>query len=148
MFLQFAPLGKEDWTLNNSRGSVTIPLSGQVVINDVGVIRSMALEGEGVALLPRYLCRRNCETGQLVRVLPDWHAKADESHRLPAPALHATQAACIRRSRLGRTAQLAGDSLRRNSGAKKTSHLEKRVDWRVRMPCRIPHGMDFVADDG
>lgn len=78
--LQFAPLGKEDWTLNNSRGSVTIPLSGQVVINDVGVIRSMALEGEGVALLPRYLCRRDCETGQLVRVLPDWHAKADPIH--------------------------------------------------------------------
>lgn len=78
--LQFTPLGKEIWTLNDRTGSVTIPMSGQVMVNDVRVIRSMALAGEGVALLPAYLCRDECAQGELVRVLPEWHAKADPVH--------------------------------------------------------------------
>lgn len=75
--IQFTPLGKEHWTFSNARGSLTVPMPGRVLINDVGVIRSMVLAGEGVALLPTYLCRLECEGGKLQRVLPDWHAKAD-----------------------------------------------------------------------
>ncbi|HSG22840.1 MAG TPA: LysR family transcriptional regulator [Azonexus sp.] len=78
--LQFTPVGKDAWTLSDSKGSVTIPMSGQVMVNDVRVIRSMALAGEGVALLPVYLCRPECEHGRLVRVLPQWQAKADPLH--------------------------------------------------------------------
>lgn len=78
--LQFTPLGKESWTLSGEGGSVTVPLPGLVMINDVRVIRAMALAGEGVALLPEYLCRAECAAGRLVRLLPDWHAKADPVH--------------------------------------------------------------------
>lgn len=74
--LQFAPLGREHWTLANARGSVTVPLPGRVVANDVGVIRLMAITGEGVALLPTYLCRTESRKGRLVRILPEWQAKA------------------------------------------------------------------------
>ena len=55
----------------------------------------MALAGEGVALLPMYLCRQDCADGRLVRVLPEWHAKADPVHivyprqRFMAPKLRA-----------------------------------------------------------
>lgn len=78
--LQFTPLGKESWTLSDNAGSVTIPMSGQVMVNDVRVVRAMALAGEGVALLPIYLCREECQDGRLKRVLPEWHAKADPLH--------------------------------------------------------------------
>lgn len=78
--LQFTPLGKDAWTLTDGRGSVVVPMSGQVMVNDVRVIRSMALAGEGVALLPTYLCRDECTQGELVRVMPEWHAKADPVH--------------------------------------------------------------------
>ncbi len=78
--LQFTPLGKESWTMSNERTSVTVPMSGQVMVNDVGVIRSMALAGEGIALLPLYLCPQEGDIGQIVRVLPEWHAKADPIH--------------------------------------------------------------------
>lgn len=78
--LQFTPLGKEAWTLSNKRDSVTIPMSGQVMVNDIGVINSMALAGEGIALLPLYLCPREHDNDQLVRVLPEWYAKADPIH--------------------------------------------------------------------
>lgn len=78
--LQFTPLGKEAWTLTATTGSVIVPMSGQVMVNDVRVVRSLVLAGEGVALLPRYLCREECATGQLVQVLPEWRAKADPIH--------------------------------------------------------------------
>ena len=55
-------------------------LPGLVMINDVRVIRAMTLAGEGVALLPAYLCRAECAAGSLQRLLPAWHAKADPVH--------------------------------------------------------------------
>jgi DNA-binding transcriptional LysR family regulator len=78
--LQLTALGKDAWTFTNQHGSITVPMSRQVMINDIGIIRSMALAGEGVALLPTYLCRRDCDEGKLVRVLPEWYAKADPIH--------------------------------------------------------------------
>lgn len=93
--LQFTPLGKESWTLKSKTNIVTIPMAGQVLINDVRILRSMALANEGVALLPVYLCREDCTKGRLVRVLPEWHAKADAVHivyprqRFMAPKLRA-----------------------------------------------------------
>src|SRR5574343_3928 len=78
--LQFTPLGKESWTLSGQAGSVTVPLPGLVMINDVRVVRAMMLAGEGVALLPEYLCRVECAAGSLVRLLPEWHAKAGPVH--------------------------------------------------------------------
>lgn len=78
--LQFTPLGKESWTLSNKRTSVTVPMSGSVMVNDIGVIRSMVLAGGGVTLLPLYLCRQESDESRLVRVLPEWHAKADPIH--------------------------------------------------------------------
>lgn len=93
--LQFTPLGKESWTLTGKTSSVTVPMAAQVLINDVRVIRSMALAGEGVALLPLYVCREDCSDGRLVRILPEWHARTDPVHlvyprqRFMAPKLRA-----------------------------------------------------------
>lgn len=78
--LQFTPLGKESWTLSGESGSLVVPMFSQVMVNDVRVVRSLALANEGVALLPIYLCREECKNGTLVRVLPEWHAKADPIH--------------------------------------------------------------------
>lgn len=75
--LQFTPLGKENWTLHDAASSFTVPMLGQVLANDIGLIATMALAGNGLALLPVYLCRQACAEGRLVRVLPEWHAKAD-----------------------------------------------------------------------
>lgn len=93
--LQFTPLGKDSWTLKGEAGSVTVPMTGQVQVNDIRVIRALALAGEGVALLPLYLCKEDCTEGRLVRVLPQWYAKADPVHivyprqRFMAPKLRA-----------------------------------------------------------
>lgn len=93
--LQFTPLGKDSWTLKGNNDIVTIPMRGQVLINDIRVIRTLALAGEGIALLPVYMCREDCKEDKLIRVLPEWHAKADPVHiayprqRFMAPKLRA-----------------------------------------------------------
>jgi len=93
--LQFPALGKDSWTFKNQKDSVTIQLTGQVSINDVRIIHSMSLAGEGVALLPEYMCREDLSEGRLIRVLPEWLAKEDPVHivyprqRFMAPKLRA-----------------------------------------------------------
>ncbi|HRK84307.1 LysR family transcriptional regulator [Alcaligenes sp. SDU_A2] len=78
--LQFTSMGKESWTLHSEQGSMRIPMSQHVVANDISLIQKLALAGDGVALLPLYLCRTACADNKLVRVLPDWHAKIDPIH--------------------------------------------------------------------
>ncbi|WP_116368230.1 LysR family transcriptional regulator [Parahaliea mediterranea] len=75
--LQFTPMGKGAWTFTNGEASVTVPLSGSVMVNDVGVIHAMLLKGEGVALLPTYLCRGKAASDAIVPVLPEWTASED-----------------------------------------------------------------------
>lgn len=78
--LQFTSLGRDAWTMTNAEGSVVVPMSGQVMVNDIQVVRAMAVAGDGIALLPTYLCRQECDSAQLIRVLPEWHAQADPIH--------------------------------------------------------------------
>ncbi|MFM5842495.1 LysR family transcriptional regulator [Aeromonas sanarellii] len=94
--LQFTPLGKEAWDLQDeAANSLTVSLSRQTLINDVGLIMTMVLAAEGVALLPSYLCRQACDEGRLVAVLPQWHGKVDPIHivyprqRFMSPGLRA-----------------------------------------------------------
>lgn len=78
--LQFTPMGKDTWTFYAADSSLTVPMSEQVMANDVGLIKELVLADKGVALLPVYLCRQSCEEGRLARVLPEWHSKADPIH--------------------------------------------------------------------
>jgi len=78
--VQFTPLGKEEWTLTRGTDSVTVPMARAVVVNDIRVVRTMAVAGEGVALLPTYQCRAEVEKGELVRVMPEWRARAAQVH--------------------------------------------------------------------
>lgn len=75
--LQFTPLGKDSWSLKSGSDNVRVPMNGEIVSNDVGVIDALAKANAGVALLPMYLTRESCELGKLTRVLPEWYAKAD-----------------------------------------------------------------------
>ncbi|MFV0278880.1 MAG: LysR substrate-binding domain-containing protein [Parahaliea sp.] len=75
--LQFTPMGKDAWTFTSTTNSVTVPLPGSIIVNDVGVIRAMLTEGEGIALLPTYLCQSEALGTNIVPVLPNWTARQD-----------------------------------------------------------------------
>lgn len=75
--LQFTPMGRDAWTFTHATASVTVPLPCRIMINDVGVLRTMLSEGGGVALLPTYLCRGDASLDNIVPVLPEWVARED-----------------------------------------------------------------------
>ena len=93
--LQFTPMGRDAWTFTRGTASVTVPLPGSIMINDVGVIRAILSAGEGVALLPTYLCNGNAQTDNIVPLLPQWSVREDPinivypQHRFMPPRLRA-----------------------------------------------------------
>lgn len=78
--LCFSPLGRESWTLMRGKARVNVPLRSAFAANDMRPIRRLALDAQGVALLPDYVCRREVDHGELVPLLPGWHARTDPIH--------------------------------------------------------------------
>ncbi|MGV3344412.1 LysR family transcriptional regulator [Enterobacteriaceae bacterium LUAb1] len=75
--LQFPPMGRDSWTLQNSKSSLTINLSNSMLANDVDLIKEMVKKGCGIGLLPSYQCQNDLKMASLIAVLPEWHAKED-----------------------------------------------------------------------
>ena len=78
--LQFTPMGRQAWDLQNPQHSRTIPMPGRTMVNSIGVVKTMVECGQGVALLPTYICRTGLANGNLVRVLQGWQGRADPVH--------------------------------------------------------------------
>ncbi len=78
--LCFSPLGRESWTLMRGKTKMNVPLRSAFAANDMRLIRQLALNAQGVALLPDYVCRREVDHGELVPLLPGWHARTDPIH--------------------------------------------------------------------
>ncbi|MEK2690737.1 LysR family transcriptional regulator [Bdellovibrio sp. GT3] len=73
--LQFTPLGKDHWELiNDNRTKVTVKLMGNLIIDDLNLIKDLSLAGEGIALLPTFLCGNETSQKKLVRILPAWRS--------------------------------------------------------------------------
>lgn len=69
------------WTLCGTEGRrSTVVHHPRLVSNDSLVIREAAIDGLGVALLPRLACIAELERGALVQILPDWHAPDGSIH--------------------------------------------------------------------
>lgn len=78
--LQFTPLGRERWQLGHGKSTVIAPLAREVIANDMQMVKALAASGKGIALLPTFACHREVANGSLVRILPEWRAKADPVH--------------------------------------------------------------------
>lgn len=52
----------------------------RLVTGDLLTLRGTAVEGLGVAALPRFMCREQLASGELVEVLPDWQPQAANVH--------------------------------------------------------------------
>jgi DNA-binding transcriptional LysR family regulator len=78
--LCFSPLGRESWTLMRGKTRVNVPLHSAFAANDMRMIRRLALDAQGVALLPDYVCHREVDHGHLMPLLPGWYARTDPIH--------------------------------------------------------------------
>lgn len=60
------------WRLDGPQATVSFEASGAVTAGAGSVVRSLAMAGAGVALLPSFAVREELASGRLVRVAPDW----------------------------------------------------------------------------
>lgn len=79
--LHFTPLGFESWKLSSdTSGKLEIPVSGKIIVNDLAMIRNLAISGLGIALLPSYYCEQEVHKGVLKQILPEWRANQVPLH--------------------------------------------------------------------
>ena len=61
------------WYLEGPQGRRGYPINCVLWSNNGDVLRTAAIQHQGVALLPSFLISAELQSGQLLRVLPDWH---------------------------------------------------------------------------
>jgi DNA-binding transcriptional LysR family regulator len=67
-------LARDFWELRSSQGKVAhfrFPGNG-VSANSFTAIQSLVVFGDGIALMPRALCKQDLLAKKVVRVLPEW----------------------------------------------------------------------------
>jgi LysR family transcriptional regulator, regulator for bpeEF and oprC len=60
------------WTLRSSKGTVCVPIRARVSSNQMTSLLKVAQSGCGIALVPHYMAKPLLDSGELVRVLPEW----------------------------------------------------------------------------
>ncbi|MCP1169537.1 LysR family transcriptional regulator [Limimaricola litoreus] len=71
--LAYGPEAREEtWELSSGTSRRSQRARGSFCANNGDVLRRLALNGEGIALLPRFIVAEDLEKGRLVEVLPDW----------------------------------------------------------------------------
>ena len=78
--LQFSPMGREHWILRQAQTEIRVPLNGHTLVNSISVVRTMAENGQGIALLPTFICQSPQVRDRLVKLLPGWQGHADVVH--------------------------------------------------------------------
>lgn len=70
--LTFPPSGMR-WGFEGPSGEVTVDIGSVFSATDSSVLRNAALRGVGVAMISEYMVRDALRSGELVRLLPDFH---------------------------------------------------------------------------
>ncbi len=60
------------WTLHREMNKVDVAVSGRFTLNSVGMIRALAVNHQGIALLPEKIVAEDLAFGRLRRILPEW----------------------------------------------------------------------------
>jgi DNA-binding transcriptional LysR family regulator len=75
-FIRFTPLKDENVEFTNGKQTVKVTtVRGPVQADDFGAVKALAELGQGIAMIPDFLCENDTSENRLVKVLPDWWAK-------------------------------------------------------------------------
>lgn len=64
--------GNSVWDLEKNGRALNIRVEGQLVVNDIAVVRQAAIDGLGLCYLPRDYLQAEIDAGDLVSILEDW----------------------------------------------------------------------------
>jgi DNA-binding transcriptional LysR family regulator len=80
LIIHFPPMGTNEWRLFSPKGGLSITVRPRVIINDLYANFDLAMRGDGIALIPAYMCHREIGTKKLIRILPDWRTSVNPVH--------------------------------------------------------------------
>lgn len=63
------------WVLHDTQQKISLAVQGRFLLNNIGMLRRLALLGQGVAMLVDEMIGEDLAQGRLHRVLPDWKAE-------------------------------------------------------------------------
>lgn len=63
---------QSEWHLQGPQGVEVVPVRGHYQVNHIEVILAAVLNGDGMAILPDYVCHRELARGHVVPVLPGY----------------------------------------------------------------------------
>ena len=78
--IQFTQLDVGEWILKNAKSSVKVPIVSALMSNELNLIKQLTLFGNGIALLPVFLCYAEVKARKLVRILPEWNSGLSPIH--------------------------------------------------------------------
>lgn len=58
--------------LSRGKEKVKINLKHKITSDDLETIKKLVMNGEGVGLIPNYICEKEEQSGKLIRILPEW----------------------------------------------------------------------------
>ncbi len=65
----------DSWRLEHTSGTrADVQITPRLKSDDMATLKEAAREGLGIVALPAYTCRNELASGELVKVLPEWHA--------------------------------------------------------------------------
>lgn len=67
-------LGEDIWHLRKGRNRHNHKAAGRLSANNGDLLMQLVLNGEGIALLPRFIVEAEITAGRIAEVLPDWSA--------------------------------------------------------------------------
>jgi DNA-binding transcriptional LysR family regulator len=78
--IQFTPMGTETWEMTNAKGTLQIPVPARIISSDLSMVKKLVVMGNGIALLPTFLCYEEVKAKKLVRILPEWKSGSAPLH--------------------------------------------------------------------
>lgn len=78
--IQFTAVGREGWKLTSGKNSFFAALNGKTIINDLNMVKNLAINNMGIALMPTFFCHSEASSGKLIRVLPEWRTNLNPVH--------------------------------------------------------------------
>lgn len=78
--IPFTSIGSEEWQLVSPKEKQTVKLEKRMIMNDLNLIKALAVSGMGIALIPTFLCYQEVKSGKLVRILNNWRSELRPVH--------------------------------------------------------------------
>lgn len=80
LVIHFPPMGTNEWRLFSPKGGFSATIRPRVIINDLYANYDLAMRGDGIALVPAYMCHKEILSKKLIRVLPEWRTSVNPVH--------------------------------------------------------------------